>query len=798
MQENPWEPIIANELSDPSDSGPLESTMSLPLSEDTFSGLTTEAAAELLRNVGPNAVSLSEPSQIHLLLLKFWGPIPWMLETAFFLEYVLGKRLEAGIIIVLLFVNALLAFTKEQKGQEALALLRSRLEIRARVKRDGIWQEINSEGLVPGDLVHIRTGDFVPADMDLVSGNLLVDQSSLTGEALPVEKNPKDALWSGSLVRRGEGNGFVSRTGSRCAFGKTAKLVHDATTRSHFEEVVLQIVRSLLAFDLLLAILLFPLALHEGSSPASLIPFVLILLVSAIPVALPPTFTLANSLSAEVLSRKGVLVTRLSAISDAAVMEDLLCDKTGTLTENRLTLQELRPSPGVSEKDLLEAAMAASDVSAQDPLEMAIFDEAKKRGVMSSGQERRVSLVPFDPATKRTEAVVESDRGARYRIVKGAPGIMAMAGVPEKDLEGLDLSGQRTIAVAKGDLLPEAPLKMLGLLSFSDPLREESPAVIQTLRNLGIRIRLATGDTPEGAVDVAKRLDLALPPCSATAIADGHVMDCEVFAGVMPEDKFHLVGVLQKMGRIVGMTGDGVNDAPALKQAEVGIAVAKSSDIARAAASMILVAPGLGGLAEALEEGRKVYHRIQNYVLNKIVKTLEVALFLTGGLLLFHTYVVDSRMILLLIFTNDFVTMSLASDHVRFSVHPNRWNIRRLMAMAILIAFLWLTLTLSVFYAGRAWLHLSPGACQTLAFLTLVLTGLGNVLVIRERGPLWMTKPSRALSLAIFGDLFVVAVLAGTNLLLTPLPLSVLLGDIFLVGTTTLLVDRVKGAFLKP
>ncbi len=761
-----------------------------------LSGLTSEEAARRLQSAGPNSVPLSEPSRIRLLLLKLWGPIPWMLETAFFLEFFLGKKIEAGIIVVLLVTNALLAFVKEQKGQAALALLRSRLEIRARVRRDNLWQEINAEQLVPGDLVHLRTGDFVPADMDLLSGNLLIDQSSLTGESLPVEKDPKDVLWSGSLVRRGEGNGLVTRTGSRCAFGKTAKLVHDATTRSHFEEVVLQIVRSLLLFDLALAILLFPLAIHAGSSPASLIPFILILLVSAIPVALPPTFTLANALSAEVLSRKGVLVTRLSAISDAAVMEDLLCDKTGTLTENRLTVQQLRPSSGVSEKDLLEAAMAASDISAQDPLEMAIFDEARKRGVRPSEQEKRVSLVPFDPVTKRTEAIVESDQGARFRIVKGAPGIMAEAGVPEKDLEGLNLSGQRTIAVAKEES-SGGPLKLLGLLSFSDPLREESPAVVLALKNLGIRIRLVTGDTPEAAVAVAKGLGLALPPCSATAIGGSHVMDCEIFAGVMPEDKYHLVESLQGEGRIVGMTGDGVNDAPALRQAEVGIAVAKSSDIARAAASMILVEPGLGGLIEAVEEGRRVYHRIQNYVLNKIVKTLEIALFLTGGLLLFHTYVVDSRMILLLIFTNDFVTMSLAGDHVRFSSHPNRWNIRRLMAMAILIALLWLTLTISVFYAGRHFLHLSPGACQTLAFLTLVLTGLGNVLVIRERGPLWMTKPSRALSSAIVGDLFVVSVLAGTNLLLTPIPLSVLVGDILLVGATTLLVDRVKGVFLK-
>jgi H+-transporting ATPase len=764
-----------------------------PSFPESAEGLSSEEANRRLEAAGPNAVTLPRPSRLLLLLRKFWGPVPWMLETGLALEIFLGKNLEASIIGALLVMNALLAFFSEQRGEKALELLQSHLEIRCRAKRDGLWQIIPARTLVPGDVVHVRMGDFVPADLVLLSGNLLLDQSSLTGESLPVETRPGDTLWSGSVIRRGEGHGSVVRTGARCAWGKTAMLVHDAHTRSHFEEVVLQIVRWLLAIDVFLAIVLFPLAIHAGMSPRSLVPFILILLISAIPVALPPTFALANALSAAYLSRKGVLVTRLSSISDAAAMKDLLSDKTGTLTENRLKVKGIHPEPGIGEQDLLEAAMAASDMAAQDPLDMALFNEAQARGYPPDQEDRQIAFTPFDPATKRTEALITPPNGVPFRVVKGSPLIMPDLGIPDIAPLPIDQGGQRTIAVARGEGV--GPLRFLGLITFSDTLRDDSLATVRSLKSLGIKVRLVTGDTREAALPIARSLGISGAPCPEDP--DWTIEDCEFFAGVLPQDKLRIVTLFQKKGRIVGMTGDGVNDAAALRQAEVGIAVSTATDIARASAGLILVNPGLSGLIEAIVEGRRVFHRMQNYILNKIVKTLEVALFLTGGLLFFQTYVVSPRMVLMLVFTNDFVTMALASDHVQVSEGPDRWNIRSLVLTALLIAGLWLGLTMTVFYAGMAWFHLPIASCQTLGFLTLVLTGLGNVLVIRERGPFWKSRPAAPLLLAMGGDTLIAGTLSATPLLLTPLPLRLVFVLLLLVVAATFVIDWIKGITLR-
>ncbi|MEC4683929.1 MAG: HAD-IC family P-type ATPase [Nitrospirota bacterium] len=766
-----------------------------PSFPESTEGLSSEEATRRLETAGPNAVTLPRSSRSLLLIEKFWGPVPWMLETGLGLEVFLGKNLEAAIIGALLVMNALLAFFSQQRGEKALELLQSHLEIRCRAKRDGLWQIIPARTLVPGDLVHVRMGDFVPADLVLLSGNPLLDQSSLTGESLPVETKPGDTLWSGSVVRRGEGHGSVVRTGARCAWGKTAMLVHDTHTRSHFEEVVLQIVSWLLAIDVFLALILFPLAIHAGMSPRSLVPFILILLISAIPVALPPAFALANAFSAAYLSRKGVLVTRLSSISDAAAMKDLLSDKTGTLTENRLKVKGVYPEPGIGEQDLLDAAMAASDMATQDPLDMALFNEIQARGYPPVPEDRQISFTPFDPATKRTEALIKRANGLPFRIVKGSPLIMPDLGIPYIAPLPVDQGGQRTIAVARGEGV--GPLRFLGLITFSDTLRHDSIPTVRALKSLGIKVRLVTGDTCEAALPIARSLGISGVPCPGNPVESGRTIeDCELFAGVLPRDKFRIVTLFQKKGRIVGMTGDGVNDAAALRQAEVGIAVSTATDIARASAGLILVNPGLSGLTEAIVEGRRVFHRMQNYILNKIVKTLEVALFLTGGLLVFHTYVVSSRMVLLLVFTNDFVTMALASDHVRISEKPDRWNIRSLVLTALLISGLWLGLTMTVFYAGMAWFHLPPASCRTLGFLTLVLTGLGNVLVIRERGPFWKSRPAAPLLLAMGGDMLIAGTLSATHLLLTPLPFRLVLALLLLVVVATFVIDRIKGITL--
>lgn len=436
--------------------------MDLPSPPDAFPGAIPEGLSEgearkRLESTGPNSVPLPEPPPGRLLLAKFWGPVPWMLETAFLLELATGKDLEALIVILLLLMNGLLAFLKEEKGKAALRLLRDKMEVTARVRRDRLWKTVPAREIVPGDLVHVRQGDFVPADLLLDSGTPLLDQSSLTGESLPVPKGPGDPLFAGTFVRRGEGTGRVTRTGKDCAFGRTVQLVHDAETRSHAEATVLQIVRSLLLTDLLLALVIVPLSLRNGLSLSAITAFVLILLISAIPIALPPMFTLANALSAVTLGKREVLVTRLSAISDAAAMEELICDKTGTLTENRLAVFDVSPAPGHSGTELLQAAMNASDAATLDPLDLAILVEGKRRGLVPGSERSRISFTPFDPSTKRTEALLE-ESGTRIRVVKGSPPLLSALGLLTDLLPPALPGGQRPVAVLSG---PEnGPLKL--------------------------------------------------------------------------------------------------------------------------------------------------------------------------------------------------------------------------------------------------------------------------------------------------------------------------------------------------
>ena len=508
--------------------------MDLPSPSDSLTGTTSdglseEEARKRLEATGPNSVPLPEPSPGRLLLAKFWGPVPWMLETAFLLELATGKDLEALIVILLLLMNGLLSFLKEEKGKAALRLLRNKMEVTARIRRDGLWKTIPAREIVPGDLVHVRQGDFVPADILLDSGTPLLDQSSLTGESLPVPKAPGDSLFAGTVVRRGEGTGRVIRTGKDCAFGRTVQLVHDAETRSHAEVTVLQIVRSLLLTDLLLALVIIPLSLRNGLSLSAITAFLLILLISAIPIALPPMFTLANALSALTLGRREVLVTRLSAISDAAAMEELICDKTGTLTENRLAVLDVSPVSGHSERELLQAAIDASDAATMDPLDLAILVEGRRRGLLAGPESSRVSFTPFDPSTKRTEALLDK-AGTRIRVVKGSPPLLSALGLLTDALPPAAPGGQRPVAVLAG---PEkGPLHLLGVLSFSDPLRQDSRQTLDRLRDLGVRIRLATGDTPEAAIPVARALGLSGTPCSGKP--DPFREDCDLFAGILP------------------------------------------------------------------------------------------------------------------------------------------------------------------------------------------------------------------------------------------------------------------------
>ncbi len=752
--------------------------------------MSSEEAGKLLLCFGPNAIDEDRRSPWISFLKKFWAPVPWMLEVTIALQFFLGKRDEAVVICALLVFNAILSFVQESRADNALALLKSRLEIRVRVLRDDAWKTVLAQDLVPGDVAYLRMGDFVPADMRLIEGQVLLDQSSLTGEALPVEVGPGNTAYAGVVVKRGEATGEVTATGARTYFGKTAELVRSAKAASHLEALIFKIVRYLVTMDIALVAALLVYTFAYDIPIAVIVPFALILLVASVPIALPATYTLATALGAVELAKSGVLVTRLSAIEDAASMEVLATDKTGTITQNRLALSMLHPHGSFSEEALLRLAALACDEATQDPIDLAILEAAKSRGALE-GMPRRVKFVPFDPETKRSEAYFEQD-GKAMHVLKGAPGIVSSLAGKETDSESLGSDGSRILAVA---VEQNGVMALAGLVGLQDPPRVDSKALIGDLRDLGVRVLMISGDGPATARAIAEQVGIGSRVCPPERMGEEmkhHVLDYDVYARVLPEDKYSLVREVQREGKVVGMSGDGVNDAPALKQAEVGIAVANATDVAKAAASLVLTKPGLSDMAEAIRTSRRIYQRMLTYTLNKIIKTMEIAIFMSVGVMLTGVFVITPMLIVLLLFTNDFVTMSIATDNVSYSKKPQRWNVSQLMATAGTLAAFVLILSFTVFFVGRDWLHLPLKELQTLVFVMLVLTGQGNVYLVRERKHFWNSIPSKWLLTASLIDILAVGILSTRGILMAPIPLHLVLGLIAIVIAFLFVIDFVK------
>lgn len=758
-------------------------------------GLTSTEARKRLLTYGPNMVAEDRPHPWLLLLRKFWAPVPWMLEATIALQFALGKADEAVIISLLLIFNAVLGFAQEHRANNALALLKSRLAIQVRVLRDKVWQQTAAQDLVPGDIVHLRMGDFAPADMRLLDGQLLLDQSSLTGESLPVEAGTGANVPAGVIVKRGEASGEVTATGAHTYFGKTAELVRSAKASSHLEILIITIVKYLVALDAILVAALLLYSWINGIAITEVLPFALILLVASVPIALPATYTLATALGALELAKHGVLVTRLSAIEDAAAMDVLASDKTGTITQNRLALSALHTFADYTDDQLLYWAALACDHATQDPIDLAILGAAQSNGLLSD-MPQRLSFIPFDPENKRSEAQYEQN-GNKLRVLKGASRVIAALATGGSDIstdvERLGADGSRVLAVAVET--GNHGLQLAGLVALQDPPREDSQLLIQNLHDLGVRVLMVTGDGPATARALAERVGIGARVCSPenlqAAIQHG-ALDYDVFARVLPEDKFRLVQALQQSGHVVGMSGDGVNDAPALKQAEVGIAVASATDVAKAAASLVLTNPGLADVKAAVEVSRMISQRMLTYTMNKIIKTLEIAIFLSVGLMLTGVFVITPLLIVLLLFTNDFVTMSIATDRVSFAKKPERWNIPNLMLTSGILAGLVLILSFAVFFVGRDWLHLPLNQLQTLIFVMLVFTGQGNVYLVRERRHFWKSVPSRSLLLASLLDIIVVGILSTQGIFMAAIPLWLVFWLMALVLAYLVAVDFIK------
>jgi H+-transporting ATPase len=755
-------------------------------------GLTNDEAGRRLAALGSNVIADVTQHSVQRALGKLWAPVPWMLEAAIVLQLFLGDYVEASVVVFLLVANAAISFFQEGRAQATLDALKSRLALVAVVQRDGIWITIPAAKLVAGDLVKLSLGSVVAADVRLLDGSILVDQSMLTGESLPVEAGAGNETYAGALIRRGEAVGEVIATGIRTKFGRTAELVRSAKVESSEQKAILRVVRNLALFNGSVTVLLTIYALWLPMPGGDIISLILVAVLSSIPVALPSMFTLAAAVGARALARQGVLPTSLSAVDEAGGIDILCSDKTGTLTRNELAVISIHPMPGFDDGHVLALAALASSDGGQDPVDAAIRAAAARQPI--TDEPELINFLPFDPAIKRSEATVRDANGAVTHIVKGAFTVVQGLSRPLPAclaiVNQLQAKGYRVLAVASG--LP-AELKMAGLIALSDRPREDSAALIAELIGLGVRTIMVTGDTPATAQVVAGKIGISGPVWATTPLPGNLRADkFSIFAGVLPEDKYQLVKALQKSGHIVGMCGDGANDAPALRQAQMGIAVSTATDVAKSAAGIVLTEPGLGGIVASVKEGRTTFQRIFTYTLRSIVHKVVQVLFLATGLVMTGQAILTPMLMVLMMVTGDFLAMSSSTDNVRPSPTPSVWKIGRLTATGVIMGMFDLTFCVACFSTGRLLLNLDIGALQTLTVVTLVFSGQAVFYVARERQHLWSSRPGKWLIISSAVDLMLISFLAVNGILMRPLAIAVVAGLFSAAIIFAVLLDSVK------
>ena len=760
--------------------------------DDLPSGMTSDEARRRLKKFGPNAMPDTALHPLRMALEKFWAPVPWMLEAAIVLELALGNHVEAAIIAGLLAFNAALGLFQESRAEATLAALKSRLALNAAVRRDGAWKTVPAAELVPGDVVKLSLGAVVAADVHLTGGEVLLDQSMLTGESVPIEAGIGVQTYAGALVRRGEAIGEVTATGTHTKFGRTAELVRTAHAVSSQQKAVLRVVRNLAMFNGGVIAMLLAYAYFLKMPFAEVIPLVLTAILASIPVALPATFTLAAALGARALAKVGVLLTRLTAVDEAGTTDVLCADKTGTLTQNALTVTSIHAMPGFDEAHILALAALASSDGGQDPVDGAIRAAAAHNAI--SDAPKLVKFAPFDPAKKMSEATATDSTGATQRIVKGA--FAAVIGLAQSSpaaaaaAKELEEKGFRVLAVAAG---PATALKLAGLIALSDPPRADSAKLVTELHGLGVRTVMVTGDAPATAVIVAHAIGLDGAVYPPGPIPDSvQPAQFAVFAGVLPEDKYKLVKAFQKSGHTVGMCGDGANDAPALRQAQMGIAVSTATDVAKSAAGMVLTEPGLTGIVAAVKEGRITFQRIQTYTLNSIIKKIVTVLFLIVGLIMTGHAILNPLLMVIVMITGDFLSMSLTTDKVRPSPTPNSWRIGGLTMAGVIMGSCLLAFCSGVLAVGRFGMNLGTEALRTLAFVALVFGSQATLYAIRQRRHLWGVRPSLWLAVSSVADIAIASTLAIVGIAMTPLPALLVAGTLVAAVAFAVVADLVK------
>jgi H+-transporting ATPase len=763
-------------------------------------GLTEPEAGKRREAFGRNELKEKERNAILEFLGRYWGPMPWLLELAMALAYVLGHYLEVAIIFGLLTTNATIGSLHTRGSLKALELLKQRLAVRAKVLRDGGLVVRDARELVPGDIIVIGLGDLVPADAKIVNhGEVSIDQSALTGESLPVTVHESGIVYSSSIVKRGEARCVVVNTGVNTYFGKTAELVKIAKPVSHQEQIMMAVVKYTMYVSMAAFMLVGLEATLAHTDIVSILSLALTFLLGAVPVALPAVFSVVLAIGAMELAKKGALVTRLDSIEDAASVEVLCLDKTGTITQNKLSVTTPIPSSGFTKEDVVMVASLASDEEALDVIDLAVIEYAEACGIDRGGY-KKVSFTPFDPGTKRSEATIQW-RGRLFKVTKGAPQIILpmCTGISgdtrtqvDETVQTLSEKGYRTLAVARSQDDDFNSLRLVGLLPLADPPRPESESVIEGLRTLGVRPKMLTGDNLAIAREIARQVTIGERICRMPDLSklseteQAKALDeNDGFAEICPEDKYGIVRLLQSRGHMVGMTGDGVNDAPALKQAEVGIAVSNSTDVAKASASIVLTEPGTRQIIDAIKTSRQIYQRMLTWVINKVTKVVQFVGLLILGFFWLHGVLLSVLGMVLVVFANDFVTMSLATDNVKYTSSPNQWNVKNVTWASVIMGLLLVAEGGIAVFVGIRYFHLGWGALQSYVMLMLVFTSQFRVLIVRERRRWWSSRPGNELLVASMATIIGFALLVVYGIIVPQLaPFEVLFVLAFSAAST--------------
>ena len=785
----------------------------LPLAEverklgSSPNGLTQAEAQRRLTQYGPNEIAEKKTNELLKFLGYFWGPIPWMIEAAVILSAVARHWPDFGIILVLLLANAVVGFWEEHQAGNAIAALKATLAIKARVKRDGKWITPAARELVPGDVIRVRMGDIVPADARLLEGDPIeVDQSALTGESLPATRKSGEAIFSGSIVRQGEAGALIYATGADTYFGKTAELVQGAQSVSHFQRAVLKIGNYLIILAVVLVATIIVFAIFRGDPILTTLQFALVLTVAAIPVAMPTVLSVTMAVGARLLAKKKAIVTRLEAIEELAGVDVLCADKTGTLTQNKLTLGDPFSVNEITAEQVILNAALASRADNNDTIDLAVLGGLKNEQTLKSYKVGHFQ--PFDPVHKRTEAAVTGPDGKAFKVTKGAPQVILALSADaaevkpavDKAVDEFAARGFRSLGVARAE--GDGKWQFLGVLPLFDPPRQDAKSTIATAQHMGVKVKMVTGDALTIARETAKTLGMGTNILDASSLGDEKeqttmvaakaIEKADGFAQVFPEHKFNIVANLQKCGHIVGMTGDGVNDAPALKKADCGIAVSGATDAARAAAAIVLTTPGLSVIIDAIKESRRIFQRMNSYAIYRIAETLRVLLFMTLAILVFNFYPLTAVMIVMLALLNDGAILSIAYDNVHYKDAPEAWNMRLVLGIATVLGIIGVVAAFGLFYLGERVFHLDREHIQTLMYLKLSVAGHLTIFLTRTRGPFWSIRPARILWIAVLGTQTLATLIAVYGVFMTPLGWGWALFVWGYAVTWFLMNDRVK------